>query len=210
MAAKKTSGRKSAELRDLEERAQELALLLTPKEFGFCIDYLKDAGTIVEAYRRNYKASAKQGRTPSGKSKANNADYANARKVFDSPHVAEYLSTMRMLSATEATLSVQEKREACAQAVRMEWAKLTDANGNISAAKIRKLPASIVKSIRRSLSKWGESIEVELISAIDAMRLDNELAGHNKPVVHDATPELVDAIFSLIQPTSGLHTKHEN
>lgn len=193
-------------MRDLQERAHELSLMLTPKEFGFCIDYLKHTGTLVDAYRKNYSRSRKQGRTPSGKSKANNADYVAARKVLDNPNVAEYISVMRALSTTETTLSLQEKREALAKLVRLDWSSLTDSSGNLDLSKVRKHSAVIVRAVKKSIGRHGTKEEIELSSALEAIRLDNELAGHNKPVQHDATPALVDAIFKLIPSSTGLNT----
>lgn len=192
---------------ELAERAEELRGALTSKELKCAEFYVSQCSTRIAAYRHAYAASTKKGKTPSGIKKSINADTSNATDVFSRPDFSEYISVLRRMTATRAVLSLHEKRVALAEIVRFEWSRICSEGGNLSLAKAAKLRGHLIKQIKQTFGKGGVSNEIELNNALDAIRLDNEISGHNKPVKIEAGDALIDAVFNAIKPTTGLNSK---
>lgn len=193
--------------KDLEQEIEILRDDLDPREFKFATEYIKGSKPR-ECWRTVYG-------TKDGKSKdPATLERKNGHNVLKRPHVKLYVQAIREMIELGAVLSIQEKRANCAAIVRFDWSQIIKPDGSFDIAKARKLKGGVIKSIKRverKTGKKGESVtttEIELHNGLDAIQIDNALAGHDKPKKVEVGGDFAAQVLEALPPTTGIaHTK---
>ena len=144
-----------------------------PRHQRFC-DLILAGVAPGEAYSRCYPRSAKKSRSSA------------AAALKRRPDVKAYLKAIQAAAATASMLSVREKREYLARAVRTPRSQIDPD---------KDLNSDLVVSWSRSESEKGNSLSIKTVDPVAAIARDNELANIGDP--NAAITNLAAAFASL-------------
>jgi len=91
-------------------------------------------------------------------------DYSNASKLEKDPRVAEMINTLKGTNLIKDALSIEEKRSFLARAVRCD---------------IRNPDPDLIQEVTETESERGSSRKIKTVGKLEAIALDNKMAGDN-------------------------------
>jgi hypothetical protein len=140
-------------------------------------DLILAGASQAEAYR----AVGFQAKTPAGIAVC-------AHKLAIRPDVAAYMEWQRRASATQTTLTLQEKREFLARVVRIPLLKIDTDSATYE-------HGDLIKKFKTKTDEMGTTVEIEKHDPLKAIEIDNKLSGDDPEA--EALADLVTAIQNI-------------
>lgn len=112
--------------------------------------------------------------------KSRKAANSASQVLLKDPRIQAEIRRLQKATETPLTLSIQEKREFLARVVRADITKIDPDDPD-------EKNGQLLDSVNRSYDKDGNQLKttVKLCSKIQAIEVDNKLAGHNTPEEHN-------------------------